>query len=160
MHQGLLCLLILEYNISATFFLLPCFNIYLLPVTILKFILEMYSATGKIWKTLQNNTPLEAELFQLRSPSFFLLPCFNIYLWCINSGSPWMLCARMGICTRRSSGCILVCELWFSQGFWNPCSYIYSREMVKQKPLFPGDSEIDKLFKIFRINYWNCWDLE
>ncbi|XP_047091998.1 putative cyclin-dependent kinase F-2 isoform X3 [Lolium rigidum] len=33
-------------------------------------------------------------------------------------------------------------------------------EMVKQKPLFPGDSEIDKLFKIFRINYWNCWDLE
>nr|XP_051179143.1 uncharacterized protein LOC127293540 isoform X4 [Lolium perenne] len=108
----------------------------------------------------QNNTPLEAELFQLRSPSFFLLPCFNIYLWCINSGSPWMLCARMGICTRRSSGCILVCELWFSQGFWNPCSYIYSREMVKQKPLFPGDSEIDKLFKIFRINYWNCWDLE
>ncbi|XP_051179145.1 uncharacterized protein [Lolium perenne] len=50
--------------------------------------------------------------------------------------------------------------LWFSQGFWNPCSYIYSREMVKQKPLFPGDSEIDKLFKIFRINYWNCWDLE
>jgi hypothetical protein len=25
-------------------------------------------------------------------------------------------------------------------------------EMVKQKPLFPGDSEIDELFKIFRFD--------
>jgi cyclin-dependent kinase 2 len=26
-------------------------------------------------------------------------------------------------------------------------------EMVNQKPLFPGDSEIDELFKIFRFYY-------
>ncbi len=35
------------------------------------------------------------------------------------------------LCDTRSIGCIFV-------------------EMINQRPLFPGDSEIDELFKIFR----------
>ena len=41
------------------------------------------------------------------------------------------MCAHAACAASRSIGCIFV-------------------EMINQRPLFPGDSEIDELFKIFR----------
>jgi hypothetical protein len=32
-------------------------------------------------------------------------------------------------------------------------------EMVTKRPLFPGDSEVDELFKIFRFDYYYIYNL-
>lgn len=81
---------------------------------------------------------------------------FLFYLstpWCINS--QWMF---MGTIFQ-------VVTLWYrapeillgSRQYSTPVD-VWSvgcifAEMVNQKPLFPGDSEIDELFKIFRFHY-------
>ena len=42
----------------------------------------------------------------------------------------------------------LLLELLF---FWQPVHFFFHLQMANKKPLFQGDSEIDELFRIFRI---------